>query len=79
MEGRPQEVREAKVVVEVQGQSQGPSRMMVVEVQLVAVLAEEEEVLAADDQASIAGTMMTRMMILIREERRIPYRSLSDQ
>ena len=47
---RPQEAREAKVVVEVQDPSQGPRVMMTVEVQLAAVLAEEEEVLGADDR-----------------------------
>ena len=75
---KPQEAREAKAVVEVQGQSQGLYRMMVAEVQLVAVLAEEEEVLAADDRASVAKTTTMTMMILTREERRIPYRNLSD-
>ena len=76
---RPQEARQAKVVVEVQDPSQEPCEMMILEVQLVVVLVEEEEVLAADDQASVAETTTLTMMILTREERRIPYRNLSGQ
>ena len=56
---RPQEAREANVVVEVQDPSQGPQEMMMVEVQLAAVLAEEEEVLAVDDRVSVAERMTT--------------------
>ena len=59
------------MAVEAQVPNQGPRVMTMAEVQLVAVLA-EEEVLAADDRPSIAERSMTMMMILIKGGRPTP-------
>ena len=70
MEGRPQEVREAKAEVEAQVPNPEPHVMTMVEVEPVAVLV-EEEVLVADNWGSVAERRRMTMMILIKGERLI--------
>ena len=70
MEGKPQEVREAKAVVEAWVPNQEPHVKAVAEVVPVVVLVEEEEVLAAGNRASAAEKMMMTMMMIPTKEGR---------